>query len=209
MHQALSDILVVKVSSALGAEAGQRILAEVTESIRHVSPSDLGMIVVFDVSGIDLASTSFFKSSVLPLFQSARLSTEPGAQTMADAFGLPALNVFPVLAGARPEVEELADEIFGRRSFPLLSLKFDGEQNLAGGRLVGFLDDALAKTLRNWKENERHTAASLQEKFPEQGITQTAWSNRLNDLWRVRLLRRVRQGKAWIYQPIAKGVIYG
>ena len=128
---------------------------------------------------------------------------------MSDAFGIPALNIYPVLANARLEVEELADEIFGRRSFPLLSLKIDINGKLTSGRLVGSLDASLLKTMRLWSANERHTASSLHEKHPEQGITLTAWSNRLNDLWRVRLLRRVRQGKSWIYQPVANGVNYG
>lgn len=209
MQQALLDFHVLKAATGVGAGAGQRLLAEATGWFTNTQLGEEGGIVAFDLSAVELATTSFIKASVLPLFQSARLSTEIGAQTMADAFGLPALNAFPVLADARPEVEELADEIFGRRGFPLLSLKLDADHNLTGGRMVGFLDDTLVKTLRNWDGMERHTAASLKEKFPEQDITQTAWSNRLNDLWRVRLLRRARQGKSWIYQPISTGVIYG
>jgi hypothetical protein len=209
MQQALTDLFVLKATSGIGAAAGQRLLAEVIEAIPRSALGEQGAIVAIDLDGVELATTSFFKSSVLPLFQSARLSTDPAAQIMADAFGLPALNVYPVIVNARPEVEELADEIFGRRGFPILSLSCDGEGNLAGGRMVGFLDDILVRTMRAWTRNERYTAANLQDKFPEQTITQTAWSNRLNDLWRVRLLRRVRQGKSWIYQPIADGVNYG
>lgn len=203
------DIVLVKASSGIGAPAGQSLLAEVIEWFSCSNVDESGAVIVFDLSPIELATTSFFKSSVLPLFQSARLSTDPKAQTMTDAFGLPALNAFPVLANARPEVEELADEIFGRRGFPLLSLRLDAGLNLSGGRMIGFLDAVSVKTLRNWNNLERHTAASLQETRLEQQITQTAWSNRLNDLWRARLLRRFRQGKSWLYQPIANGVTYG
>lgn len=209
MQQALSDLLVFKATSGIGAAPGQRLLSDIVGSFPRAAVGEFGAIVAFDLTDIDLATTSFLKTSVLPLFQSARLSTDPAAQTMTDAFGLPSLNAYPVIVNAKPEVEELADEIFGRRGFPLLSLKMDANGDLTGGRMVGFLDEVLVRTMRNWGDQERHTAASLQEKFPEQAITPTAWSNRLNDLWRARLLRRVRQGKSWIYQPVANGVNYG
>lgn len=209
MEQTLSDLHILKATSGIGAAAGQRLLSEVLNSFPRASAGELGIVVGFDLADVDLATTSFLKTSVLPLFQSSRLSTDPAAQTMTDAFGLPSLNAFPVIVNAKPEVEELADEIFGRRGFPLLSLKMDAGSEFVGGRMVGFLDEVLARTMRGWGDGERHTAASLQDKFPDQAITQTAWSNRLNDLWRVRLLRRVRQGKSWIYQPVANGVIYG
>jgi len=209
MVSALSDQLLLIATTGIGNVAGQRLLVEATEWFDGVSLGDDGALVIFELSAVELATTSFIKSSVLPLFQSARLSTDPNAQSMADAFGLPALNAYPVLANVQPEVEELADEIFGRRGFPLLSLKYSADHDLQGGRMLGYLDEALVRTMRNWPEWERHTAATLLDNFPDEGITQTAWSNRLNDLWKARLLRRIRQGKSWSYQPVSKGVTYG
>lgn len=206
----LLDHFVVTATTGIGSDAGQRLLGQVTEWFRTASIGEAGGVVLFDLSAIgDLATTSFFKASVLPLFQAARLSTEPGARSVADAFGIPALNAFPVIANARAEVEELADEIFGRRGFPLLCVQIHSNCTVQRGRLVGYLDDVLMRTMRSWPGAEPHTAASLHAMFPDEGITQTAWSNRLNDLWRVRLLRRVRQGKSWSYKPIINGVTYG
>jgi hypothetical protein len=208
MLQATTEILSLKPNSGIGNAPGQRLLADAKDWFTENPPIEEGTIVAFDLSDIEFATTSFVKTSILPLYQSARLSTETNAQTMSDAFGLPAWNAFPVIVNARPEVEELTDEIFGRRGFPLLSLKMSNDNCFSGGRLIGFLDDVLIKTMRAWPGIDCHTAASLHEKFSDQGITQTAWSNRLNDLWRVRLLRRFRQGKSWKYQPIAMGVNY-
>jgi len=165
MLQAITGILSLTPTSGIGAPPGQRLLTEAASWFADNPAGEAGTVVAFDLSQIEFATTSFVKTSILPLYQSARLSTEADARTMTNAFGLPAWNAFPVIANARPEVEELIDEIFGRRGFPLLSLKAESDGSFVGGRLVGFLDDVLVRTMKNWPNTESHTAGSLHGKF--------------------------------------------
>lgn len=202
--------IVIKVTTGIGENAGRDLLGRAISSYEQLPTIDeAGVVVVFDLANVQLATTSFVKACILPLFQSGRAYTDSVSHDVSDAFGFKALNVFPVIANANRDAEDLVDEIFGRRKFPTLSLRSDNMAN-NGGRQIGFLENTLVTTMQMLDSEDFVSAAMLSEKYANQvKITQTAWSNRLNDLWRVRLLQRVRNGKTLYYKPLKKEIIYG
>ena len=205
-----SSFFLHKIESAIGEEAGKKALEKAFRYLDSRDSDGKGTVVAFDLEDIEFATTSFVKSSLLALYQSGRFSTETATMSPADAFGIPTYNVFPMIANANEELEALTDEIFGRRGFPFLSVNLDELGHPTEGRMLGFLDEALLRTMRNWRDSSQAvTAAELRSQFPEEKISQTAWSNRLNDLWRLRLLQRERRGKSWLYNLVIEGINYG
>lgn len=209
MPQDQTKFLRIPVTSAIGDADAQKVLQAVIKKVEAQEQSDQGVVVIFDLSKIEFATTSFIKGCILAVFQAGKLSTDPSNISAFNAFGVPPMNVFPVIANANEELSSLVDEIFGRRNLPMLAIQLDKKGANQGGRLLGGLDDALLRTIRAWKAKSPVTAADLKETFADEGISQTAWSNRLNDLWRLRLLLRRRKGKSWLYQPVMEEINYG
>jgi hypothetical protein len=107
-----------------------------------------------------------------------------------------------------PEVHDTIQEVFAGRGLPFVAAQLSGNK-LTDAQICGFLDEALARTMRLIRGREQVTALELAAEFSTEGIKPTAWNNRLNDLWRLRLLRRVKRGKAWWYKAINKELTYG
>jgi hypothetical protein len=192
--------MIFKVSELAGRQAnlagatfGGELLARVVEQLDDADTSAVPL-VVFDFTGIESASASFLKALVFGLLPvPSGDSSDKRNQVEA----------FPVVLGMQQLVrEELVDylALAGRAAVEALSLK--GEELLTA-RLLGHLDAALHLTLMALL---RKGAATATELHAESGgkINITAWNNRLSDLHFRRLARRRRQGKQWIYEPIAR-----
>jgi len=54
-------------------------------------------------------------------------------------------------------------------------------------------------------ELKKTTAADMYERHQEATTNQTAWNNRLVQLVEMRIARRSREGRFWIYEPTVKG----
>jgi hypothetical protein len=75
-------------------------------------------------------------------------------------------------------------------------------------KLLGHLDSTLAFTLRAAGQQGTVTAPELHRAFPRDKVTVSAWNNRLNDLLALRLVRRIRAGRAWRYEPVARKILW-
>jgi len=199
----------IKVETAMGAIPAEKLMISVKQKIGVTDMQNIGVIVILDFSEANYATTSFIKGSVLSLMMSGKVHAESSNSGIVESSHAEAMNVFPVIANANPEIEDITDEIFGRRNLPLISVRQCDGEILADGKMIGYLDDALLRTMRMWSDPEPITATQLHTKYPNEGISRTAWSNRLNDLWRLRLLKRSRHGKSWKYTPVVKEVYYG
>ena len=67
--------------------------------------------------------------------------------------------------------------------------------------LLGRLDGAAAETFTELCNLKTTTAAQLYERYKDRTTNQTAWNNRLAKLVDMRIARRYREGRIWIYQP--------
>ncbi len=195
-------------SKALGSPAGERVLREALERVSESSYDEAGLVMAVDLAKVSLATTSYIKAGLLPLFFSGQRYADQAGSGLVETAGVPALNLYPVFCNIDTEVLDTMNEVFAGRRLPFLVADLDGG-NLRNGRIFGFLDEALVRTIRLIHQREQVTALELASEFSNEDIKPTAWNNRLNDLWRLRLLRRIKRGKAWWYKPVTKDLTYG
>jgi hypothetical protein len=209
MVAARHDFILISVpSKALGALAGECVLREVLERTSKTSCDEAGIVLAVDLVKVNLATTSYIKAGLLPLLFSGQRYADQTTSGSADAGGVSALNIYPVFCNVEEEVLDTMNEVFAGRRLPfLVGDLHDGD--LSNGRIFGFLDEALLRTIRLIHRREKVTALELASEFSNEGIKPTAWNNRLNDLWRLRLLRRIKRGKEWWYKPVTKELTYG
>lgn len=169
-----------------------------------------GSLVLLDFSGITAVNASYIKGTAFWLLTCGQLSTRPMALTLSPRH--PAdprpYDVYVSVVGLEPDLVEEFQEFLKPRGVPLLlASRLDGEC-IEEARLLGHLDPALTHTLKLLVQHERATAPQLHEAGSPEGVTVTAWNNRLNDLIGLRLVRRIRFGRAWQYESIARTILW-
>lgn len=194
----------------LGASLGESHLAPIQKAIASQTLPD-GEILVFDFEGITAVNASYIKATVLWIHLCGKLDSLKTSVNfpIRHASDPRPFDVYAIVIGLSPEVEEEFIDFFQARKIPLLfgSTLKDGVVRLA--RLIGHLDGALRITLNAVIKNGSGNAPQLHQDFPDEAITVTAWNNRLSDLHAYRLVRRIRKGKLWEYKPLVERIIYG
>jgi hypothetical protein len=148
-----------------------------------------GDIVVLDFAGIESASASYLKRLLNPFFDRA-----DGPEGLGREIAPVVMNT-----AAADLVEDLEDYLAGKRRVLIVAHEADGQLRLA--RLLGRLDGAAAETFAELAELKETTALQLFEHHRGRTTNQTAWNNRLVQLVELRVARRRRDGRFWIYQP--------
>lgn len=190
-----------------GATLGQKHI----ELLRKRIQNGADEIVIVDFSGIESATASYLKATIVWLIQSARLALTNGVN-----HGAPhgphdpiPLSIYPVVAGLGADVREELDAVLpGYRLTCLETLK-RSERRIQTAVIHGPLDHALQDTLRALTECGSGTASSLHKRFPDRKISITGWNNRLADLHMLRLAMRRKEGRQWLYEPVAAEVKNG
>lgn len=197
---------------ASGAVTGKKHADKISDLLEGIDDQDPGSRVVFDFGGVDLATASYLKASVLWAVTCGRMHAgiiDPDELRHLDATHFRPLNIFPLVADANAEIETEFQEVFGGRGLACVIANKWTPESILRGRVVGKLEPASARTIRAIKGLLEFTAYDLQDKHPKEGVNATAWNNRLAELHRLRLLRRRKDGKFWKYQPVADQLIYG
>jgi hypothetical protein len=196
-----------KPMHAAGATLGQEHLGPLRKRIQNGA----GEIVIVDFSGIESATASYLKATIVWLIQSARLVVGNGVNHGA-ARGhhdpIP-LSIYPVVAGLAADVREELDAVLPGFRLPCLETLKRSDQKIQTGLLHGPLDQALLDTLRALTECGSGTASSLHQRFPDRKISTTGWNNRLADLHMLRLAMRRKEGRQWLYESVAAEVKNG
>jgi hypothetical protein len=196
---------------ASGYITGRQHAEKIIELIDERAPVD-DLLVVFDFEGTELATASYLKASILWLAICGRMAAgalEASELRTLDSLLVRPLPVIPVAARPNEDVRTELEEIFDGRRIPLVVVDNYTERHLGAGVVIGNLEAVPARTMRLIADMEEFTAYDLHDKYPEEAVSATAWNNRLNELYRLRLLRRRKAGKYWKYQPIAKELTYG
>ena len=169
-----------------------------------------GSLVILDFKGIKGTNGSYIKGTALWLWTCGNLSTN-GSQALSPprhrADPRP-YDLYPCVTGLAKELEAEFQEFFRPRKLPLLLAREMGQEVLEEAVLLGHLDPALRFTLNAATQKQRVTAPELYKANPNEEVTVTAWNNRLNDLYALRLLRRIRAGRVWQYEPLAKQITW-
>lgn len=197
---------------ASGAITGKAHAEKIAAILADTFGDDPGTRVVFDFADIKLASASYIKATILWLTSCGRMHAgviDPGELLSLENTQFGPFNVFPLVASANHEIEIELREVFGGRGLVCIMATEWTSDKVAIAKVVGSLEATASKTLKAINGLTEFTAYDLQDRFPNEAVNATAWNNRLAELYRLRLLRRRKEGKFWKYQPVADQLNYG
>ena len=169
-----------------GATMGEAHVAELRGLIM-AAPSEGQVLLDFD--GVASASASYLKRILNPFF--VPLSD-------AESFRR---EVFPVISNLNSKDLREDMEAYLASSERVLILAEKTEAGVQFLDLLGPLDGAAAETFTALRNLKTATAAQLYFRDKDRMSNQTAWNNRLARLVEMRIARRRREGRNWIYQP--------
>jgi hypothetical protein len=197
-------------TKAVGATLGESHIAELREALAHGDVPG-GTVVVLDFDGIESTNGSYLRATALWLLRCGQLSVRPDDMVAgsSDPKSPRPYDVFCALANIQGEVVQEVEDFFNSRSIPILNASKLSADQIETATLVGNLEPVLKKTLSLVSQTGAITASELHTRYADDGVSVTAWNNRLADLCAFRLLRRQRQGKQWIYQPLTNEISYG
>ena len=198
---------------AIGASLGETHLRALGDELRpHPILPGRGELVILDYSRITTATASYLKATLLWLHLCGQMTRNnvPGAFPVVDSANPAACELFPMAAYVSPEVVIELDEVFGGRALPCLVAQKWNKSSVHSARLLGKMEPTVRRTFDLLLQAGRASAADLHHAHgAQESIALTAWNNRLVELFRLRLCRRSKQGKHWIYEPVTREVIYG
>jgi hypothetical protein len=191
----------------LGATAGQ----DDTKALlaRAAFTPESATVVIFDFAAVETVNASYLRATVLWLLRAGMHFVDLEEERTRTAIpGIPPLNVIPAVALVRDEVMDDLTTLLVSEELPLLLVR---HANLpSDARCLGRLDPALRETLVALAKIRSATATVLCEQFPQRpAIKPPAWSNRLSELYRLRLVSREREGRQWRYASVVEEVQFG
>lgn len=185
-----------------GASSAQADMEAVLRQLQEGSGG--GVVLALDLSKAESVTGSYLRGTVLwGLLCGQADAKQTPATGLADPWALRPLPIFPVLAGCSMQIAEEVHDFFAQRNLPVLLVTEGSPAEIEKAAILGKLDGFLLSTLQALCQLRQGTAAQLAEKSDER-ITVNGWSNRLADLFSLRLVTRQRSGKYWIYSPLAK-----
>lgn len=169
--------------STIGGDHARQVQALVAD---HSQPTDS---VVLDFAGVEGATDSYLKRIFNPFFAS------PGDQ---DSFPR---EIFPVLTNVDSTdlQEDIEGYLAGKNRVLILADRSEDQPKFR--QLLGRLEGAAGETFQELQVMGKSTAAQLFDRHREQSTNQTSWNNRLVQLVEMRIARRNRDGRFWIYEP--------
>jgi type V secretory pathway adhesin AidA len=167
-----------------GGIAGRRLL---TALITATPPADTPTRVFLDFEGIEVATASFLRETVIGFRDYVRLSLN---------------NVYVVVANLAPAILEELEFFIRARGEALWMCELDGQGRVHSPRMLGELDPVQRATFEAVAELGAATASGLAAKFSDQRIGPTAWNNRLSSLAAKGLLVERRVGKSKSFSPL-------
>jgi hypothetical protein len=184
-----------------GATLGERHIAHLFDLIDAAGFKDLpGRPVALSFEGFEFATASYIKATVLELYFKA------GAKAVgSDLSGEPSQHFFPVVCDLNAELQHGIHEVFSARRLVCLEATEISEDSIESATLLGFPDAHLLQTLDALQELKQATASDLKAHV-QSTISTTGWNNRLYDLYRLRLVRRFKKDRQWVYELVARRV---
>jgi hypothetical protein len=177
--------LAEKKTTLSGAELGRRLFAKfVAAALVPAEPE----LVFLDFSGVNVATASFLRESVVAFRDYAR-STLP--------------NLYPVIANAQDAVIEELVFFLRSRADAFWACDLDVSGQPINPRLLGELDEVQRATFDRVLQLGWASAPALAARSSgKEGIGPTAWNNRLSNLASRGLLIERRAGKTKTFVPV-------
>lgn len=187
-----------------GATVAQQHLSEILPQLNKLNGSPA--VFLLNLANANSVTGSYLRGTVhWALLCGQADATANLAAPGLDRWAVRPLPLFPAITGGSDEVVDDVNDFFTARNLPILQASKRSKSELISARLLGSLDRYLAATLMALAKLREGTAGDLAASSGET-ITVNAWSNRLNDLFSLRLVTRKRDGKFWRYSPVAQEI---
>lgn len=195
---------------AAGATMGiDHFNAIVTQIAPALEKAEGETIIFLDFSGIDDATPSYIKATVLALHQCGRRYLREitlGEHAEVAELSRP-LNIIVGVLNASQQVQDCINEVFARRELAVLAGAHVTDERFDEAVVLGALDMKIFETLQSACGLDEFQAADLLEKNkPTESILVTGWNNRLAELHRQRLLLRRTEGRTNRFRSFANKV---
>lgn len=195
------------VESTFGAAMAREHFAPLWSQLQGSSlardPEGDGLVVRVDFGGMVSTTSSYVREGVGGLLTASLVGGAPKAEQGG-------WNFYPVLTGLSPEVADEVELVL--RHFKWVALeatRWSGER-IVQARVRGILEPVERQTLEWVTAEKACTATQLHEKYPQsRPINVTAWNKRLGDLHARRMIRRRKEGRSWVYVPLAEALVDG
>lgn len=194
-----------KSQHLFGATVAQQHMSVLLGELFACEP---GEVVVLDFAGTDQVSASYLKATFGRLLLAATRSVDDGEARNKLEVGADRLDIFPMVAGLGDETRAELDVLLEALSKPGVEALRSTEGVVHHVAVRGPLPGVLRETLACVVKDRRATALALADQ-DERVKNPTAWNNRLFDLYRLRLIRREKEGRQWVYLPLAIEVTLG
>ncbi|MFO1486407.1 MAG: hypothetical protein U1F71_23795 [Verrucomicrobiaceae bacterium] len=185
-----------------GSSAAESDLGPITQIMQGAARPET--LINFDFSEAEAVNGSYLRAT---LFWAIRCGQADARNelpiTGSEPVPVRPYPFFPVVSGCTPEIAAEISEFIVPRSLAILMVRLGTLPAIKKASIIGHIDKFLGETLSLLSEIGGGTAQKLADSSPEK-ITVNAWSNRLLDLYLLRLVHRERSGKFWIYKPLAK-----
>lgn len=205
---------------AHGATLGQEHRRPLVELLDRNLVRDGGQsvaVVVLDFFGIESASASYIKATLVALAQAGERASRENPESLAEPEpdALPPLPIYPMVAGLAPDVADEIDLVLRDTRGACFEALACTATGVARAAVRGPVEDGLRWTLELLARTRVVTATQLHEQFSydrtgrARAVTVTAWNNRLAELNRLRLAHRTRQGRQWLYHSLVGEIVNG
>jgi uncharacterized protein YggL (DUF469 family) len=193
--QYFSSGVVIAAGATLGTEHFEQIMTRIAPE-GGTGGEELLVVVNFD--GINDATPSYLKATLLALHQCGRRFAKAltiDEQTELGTSILP-LNIAVVVQNAAEQVQDCINEVFARRGLGILAGTNLANERFLSATLLGSLESTVLQTLMLTCSYHEFQASDLFENQASSGaISINGWNNRLAELYRHRLVRRRIEGR--------------
>ena len=186
MHIRIRDLAANSVLA--GARAGRAMLGRLLERVGN-DPQE-PELVLLDFDGVDVATASFLRESVVEFKDAVRRRW---------------VNCYPVVANANEWIEEELLVLITANRDVLIVCRVDQRGRPGAARLIGELEAKQRIAFDLVAELGEAGAGELKSADDVEGVTQTAWNNRLAALSRLGLLMETSEGRSKRYRPLPFG----
>lgn len=171
-----------------GAITGEAHAQQVRKLVQKAAPAEREAVIL-DFTGVESASASYLKRLLNPFFLPAGEREALKQEIAPIAISINHADLH----------EDLEDYLNGKERVLILADIVNGRPRF--NKLLGRLDGAAAETFAELRKLKQSTAAALYARHRDKTTNQTAWNNRLVQLVDMRIARRSREGRFWVYQP--------
>ena len=148
--------------------------------------------IFLDFTGIDVATASFLRESVLAFRDIVR-----GRRSV----------IYPIVANAGEAVKEELDELVKSRGGVLMTCELGDDGTVSNPSLIGQLDPKQQLTFDLVRQRGETDAMELMRDFGgSEDVGSTAWNNRLSSLVALGLVIEMSFGRTKRYKPLPQGL---